>query len=451
MGPTGGRLAIIGLWHQGVVAAACMASRGFDVIAADGDAERVRRLAEGHAPIFEPGLDELLQEGLSAGRLRFTSDVGAAVRGRRDVWLMFDTAVDENDRSDLGEVFAAVEEAAAHIEPETVMLVTAQVPVGTCDRLKNLVGERSGGKRFGIAYSPENLRLGQAIERFLNPALPVVGADEEWVFERLDRYLGQLSDRWERTDLRTAEMIKHALNAFLATSVTFGNEIGNLCDVVGADARRVAEVLRLEPRVGSRAMILPGLGFSGGTLARDMQTLRGLGDERQTETFMFDGIWKANQRQLLLPVERLVQVLGDLSGKRIGVLGLTYKPGTSTLRRSAALLIIARLAEAGAVVSAHDPRADRGEVQALTDFLFHDDPYAALEGCEAVVLVTGWPEYRELDFTKILAGMKGDFFLDCNNMLDGGRMRALGFRYAGIGTGEWARLISAERREAGEV
>ncbi|MBI3635057.1 MAG: UDP-glucose/GDP-mannose dehydrogenase family protein [Candidatus Rokubacteria bacterium] len=428
---------VIGLWHQGVVGAACLADLGHDVVAADSDAARVARLAAGRAPLFEPGLDDLVAAGLAAGRLRFTTDVAGAARGRPYVLLMFDTPVNERDESDLGEVLAAAAAIAPGLAPDAAVLVTAQVPVGTCDRLAGIMREKSPHGRFGIAYSPENLRLGQAIERFRHPALPVLGGDAA-TLARIETLLAPLGARWERVSLRTAEMVKHALNAFLAVSVCFGNELGNLCDEVGADGQRVAEVLRLEPRVGPKAMLTPGLGFSGGTLARDVQTLRGLGDRTGLDTALLDGAWQANLAQNRLVVRKLAKVFGSLRDVPVAVLGLTYKPDTSTLRRSAALEIIADMTAQGARIAAHDPRADRDELARHPEFRFCDDPYAAATGARALVIVTAWPEYRELDLDRLKRAMAEPVIIDTANMLDAERATSKGFRYLDVGRGRTA-------------
>ncbi len=387
-------------------------------------------------PLFEPGLDELIQKGLRSGKLTFSSDVAGSVKGCPFVLIMFDTPVNERDESDLTEVLETSVEIAPALENEVVLYVTAQVPVGTCDQIAQRVRETNPSLSFGIAYSPENLRLGQAINRFLNPVLPVVGADLPITLDRLEPLLSLLNaDHWERVNLRTAEMTKHALNAFLAISVCFANELGNLCDEVGADGHRVAEVLRLEPRVGVKAMLFPGLGFAGGTLARDMQTLRSLGDRSGVETPLLDGAWESNSRQNRLVLRKLKNAFGSLSGKKATVLGLTYKPDTSTLRRSAALEIVAEMAREEMRVSAHDPKADRTEVASHDNFRFFEDVYAAVTDADALVLMTPWPEYKSLDFALIRRLMSGSLVIDTANLFDAKLLQQLGFKYLDIGRG----------------
>lgn len=428
------KVAVIGLWHQGVVGAACLADLGCDIVAADHDEARIAQLNNGRAPLYEPGLDELIQKGLRAGRLRFTTDVAEAVRGRSLVMIMFDTPVNENDESDLSEISATAKEIGLCLEPDVVILVTAQVPVGTCDEIKTLLGTTR------VAYSPENLRLGQAIERFRNPPLPVIGTDDPATLDRIEKLLALFPVQWQRVSLRTAEMTKHALNSFLALSICFANELGNLCDEVGADGHRLAEVLRLEPRIGAKAMLFPGLGFSGGTLARDLQTLRQLGNRYGIATPLLDGARTSNQNQNRIVLRKLRGVLGEnLQGRRIAVLGLTYKPDTSTLRRSAALEIISELARAGAVVAASDPRADRQELKLCEALRFCEDPYEAMRGADAVVLMTPWKQYRDLDFDRIKASVARPIVVDTANLWPADALLGKGFTYLDIGRGRSAK------------
>lgn len=429
------KIGIIGLWHQGVVGAGCFAQMGHEVTAADADMTRVKQLQAGRAPIYEPGLDDLLRRELASGRLQFTNDMAACVRGCRDVLFMFDTPVNDRDESDLTEFFEAARAVTPHLVEDSVVVVTAQVPVGTCDRLRDLIRQARPGLRFDVAYIPENLRLGAAIERFLEPALPVIGADGVTTFQRVARIFAGTKAQWHHVPVRTAEMTKHALNGFLATCISFANEIGNLCDEVGADAVKIAEVLRLEPRVGSKAMLFPGLGFSGGTLARDMQTLRRIGAEHHLPTPLLDGVWEANARQNGMVLRKLLKQFGTLKSIRVAVLGLTYKPGTSTLRRSAALEIIGQLVREGAVVTATDPKADRAELARATGFVFYERPEDAIEGADAVVLITPWPEYRDLPWASLRSLMRGGVFVDTANLLDPLLMKEAGYSYKGFGRG----------------
>ena len=426
---------VLGLWHQGIVGAAVLAELGYSVVAADHDAAKISRLNSGCAPLFEPGLDGLIQKGLQSGKLRFCSDVAEAVRERPFVLIAHDTPVNDRDESDLSEVLSTAAEIAPSLASEVVLYVTAQVPVGTCDRISQIIREHNPSLKFGIAYSPENLRLGQAIDRFRHPALPVIGSDNAATLDRVEQLLAPLGVKWERVGLRTAEMTKHALNTFLATSICLANELGNLCDEVGADGQRIAQVLRLEPRIGAKAMLFPGLGFAGGTLARDVQTLRALAGSSGLASPLLDGIMESNGRQNRLVLRKLKKVFGDLKGVPAAVLGLTYKPDTSTLRRSAALEIIADLVREGMQIRAHDPKADRTEIATHGEFQFFEDVYEAIAGAEALVLITPWPEYKSLDYARVGKLMAGRVVIDTANLLDAARLEGMGFKYLDIGRG----------------
>jgi UDPglucose 6-dehydrogenase len=429
------KIAVLGLWHQGVVGAACLADMGHSVVGVDMDTDRVARLRRGQAPLYEPGLDALLAKGLASGRLTFSTDDAGAVRDASHVFVMFDTPVDDNDESDLTGIFQAFERIAPALRRDADVLVTAQVPVGTCDALAGLIAKANPAASATIAYMPENLRLGQAIERFMAPVLPVIGCDDAAAFQRLMEVLAPLAPQWRQVSLRTAEMVKHALNGFLGLSICFANELGNICDAVGADGKRVGEVLRLEPRVGPKAMLSPGLGFSGGTLARDMQTLRRLGRRFGLDTPLLDGAWQSNAEQNRFVIRKLARALPQLAGGRVAVLGLTYQADTSTLRRSAAMEVVDDLVKAGAVVSAHDPRADRDEVRSHGGFAFFEDPLEAVAGAEALVLMTPWSEYRDIDLREVKRRMAKPYVLDTAGLWEAERLIGLGFVYDDIGRG----------------
>lgn len=302
-----------------------------------------------------------------------------------------------------------------------------------------IFNRRSGEFSIGVdsmACVPENLRLGQAIERFLRPDLLVFGADNDQTMTRVEALFSPIPGPRVRVDLRTAEMVKHAINAYLATCISLGNELANLCDEVGADALRVAEALRLESRVSPKAPLLPGLGFAGGTLARDMKVLTKLAERYHYPAPFLKGVLELNRLQNATVIHRLERLIGSLNAKTIGVLGLTYKPGTSTLRRSAAVEIIRSIVAQGAAVRAYDPKADPAEMAPfLQEFTVCDDPYAAAQGAHAVVLVTPWPEFKELDLARLRTLMHGPVFLDAANMLDPDRITQAGFLYQGIGRG----------------
>lgn len=437
------KVCVIGLWHLGTVTSACLAELGYQVVGVEQDAAKVAKLNRGNPPLFEPGLAELMATHLASGRLRYTSDLGSAVADAPYVLIAHDTPVDDQDAPDLAPIIQAVENLAGHLGDGTTVVVSSQVAVGTCEALADRLRALAPGRRFGMACVPENLRLGQAIERFLRPDLLVLGADGDQTMAKVEALFSPIPGPRVRVDLRTAEMTKHAINAYLATCISLSNELANLCDEIGADALRVAEALKLESRVSPKAPLLPGLGFAGGTLARDMKVLANLAERYHYSAPFLNGVLALNRLQNATVVHRLEKLLGSLRGKTVGVLGLTYKPGTSTLRRSAAVGIIRNIVAQGASVRAYDPKADPAEIAPLRqEFIVCDDPYAVSQGAHAIVLVTPWPEFKGLDFARLRALMQSFVFLDTANMLDPDQVTQAGFVYQGIGRG------SAHRKEA---
>lgn len=430
------KVCVLGLWHLGSVSAACLADLGYRVVGVDRDAARVQALNAGRPPLYEPGLQELLARGLASGRLRFSADMEQGVAGAPYVLIAYDTPVDEHDEVDLSDIFAVVEEMAPFLEGGTTLIVSSQVPVGTCDRLAATVRRARPSLDFGIACLPENLRLGQAIERFKCPEFLVFGANDDATHEHVEQLFAAVDAPKLRLDLRTAEMTKHALNAYLATSISLANEIANLCDEVGADALKVTQALRLDSRVSPRAPLNPGLGFAGGTLARDMKVLCALASENGYEAPLLRAVLSVNERQNRMIAARLVQLIPDRRGLTVGLLGLTYKPGTSTLRRSPGLELAATLAAEGISVKAHDPRVEPADLQPYLDILaFCPDPYLVADGSDAVVLVTDWPELRRLDFARMRTLMRSPVLLDPQNLLDADSLAAMGFVYQAVGRG----------------
>lgn len=437
------KVCVVGLWHLGAVTSACLAELGCQVVGVERDPSKAANLNRGIPPIFEPGLAELMAKHLASGRLRYTTDLADGVAQAPYVLVAYDTPVDDQDDPDLAPINATVEHLAGHLEEGATVIVSSQVPVGTCETLASRLRSLAPELRFGMACVPENLRLGQAIERFLRPDLLVLGVDNDQTMAKVEVLFSPVPGPRVRVDLRTAEMTKHAINAYLATCISLGNELANLCDEVGADALRVAEALRLESRVSPRAPLLPGLGFAGGTLARDMKVLTKMAEQYHYPAPFLNGVLALNRLQNATVIRRLEKILGSLRDKTIGVLGLTYKPDTSTLRRSAAVDIIRNVVAQGATVRAYDPKADLAEIAPFRqEFTVCDDPYAVAEGANAIVLVTPWPEFRELDFARLRAPMHGAMFLDTANMLDPDQVTRAGFLYQGIGRG------SAPRRAA---
>jgi UDPglucose 6-dehydrogenase len=324
---------VLGLWHLGTVTAACLASAGHDVTGLDFDAAVVSCLSNGKAPLFEPGLDDLVKAGLAGGRLRFGTHA-AIVDDADIVWIAYDTPVDDDDQADVAFVTDRVTRVFPHLRDGAFVLISAQVPVGTTRHLEWTFATEARGRLVEFAYSPENLRLGNAISAFTHPDRVVVGLRSTADRERVADLLRPFTARIEWMSVESAEMTKHALNAFLATSITFINEIAALSEQVGADASEVERGLKSEARIGPKAYLSPGGAFAGGTIARDVVFLSELGHARGVATHLLSSIKPSNDAHRAWAQQRLEQLLDGVSGKTIAVWGLTYKPGTDTLRRS---------------------------------------------------------------------------------------------------------------------
>jgi len=427
----GFRVCVVGLWHLGCVYSGCLARLGYRVIGTDEDTRIIEKLKEGKPPIFEPGLDNLVAEGMAHGSLDFVEDIERGALDADYVVIAYDTPVDAEDRVDLSPIFRAANRLKIATRHAT-FVVSSQVPVGTCEQIAMMLSD--GGIAPDLAYVPENLRLGEAIERFMKPEMIVIGANSPSTISKVQALFAPINTKVIQMDLRSAEMAKHALNAFLATSISFANEVGNICDLVGADALNVAKALRSDSRIGQKALLRPGLGFAGGTLARDLRILQEAGKMHGYETILLDSVLDVNQRQNASIVNRLKLLVGELGGKSVAVLGLTYKSGTSTLRRSAALEIISRLQQEGAAVKAFDPQVSRSDVAGET-FLLCDDPYEVCENADILVVLNDWPGFVDLDFKRIRGIMRVPTMLDTQNLLDPSKVAESGIRCIGMGRG----------------
>jgi len=409
----GMRVAVYGLWHLGCVTAACLAEAGHAVVGLDLDAAVVEGLQRGRPPLEEPGLAELAAAGLRSGRLSFTTHPENALADARVLWVTFDTPVDEQDLADVGFVRSRLEAVADAVRSGTLVLISSQVPVGFTEALAHDWQVRG----IQCAYSPENLRLGEALERFQRPERVVLGIRNEADRAVLTDLFQPLGARIEWVTVESAEMIKHALNAFLATSVAFINEVGRLCEVSGADAKEVERGLRSDGRVGARAYLTPGAAFAGGTLARDVRLLRQLGARSGIGTPLLDGVWASNAEQQAWVLRTLERLAGPLSQSVVAVLGLTYKPGTSTLRRSAAIEACAWLSQRGFGVQAHDPTVTAAGPELPPAVRLCSSPQEALAGADVALVATPWPDYRALQADEVVGLMRRPQIVDTGRFL----------------------------------
>ncbi|HEX7155400.1 MAG TPA: nucleotide sugar dehydrogenase [Thermoanaerobaculia bacterium] len=421
------RICVAGLWHLGSVVSACLTSAGHDVVGLDPDTNTTRTLAAGQPPLFEPGLEQLVQQGLATGKLRFTSVAADAVREAELVWITYDTPVDEDDHADVEVVRDHVASLFPLLVDGTLVVLSSQLPVGSTRLLEERYAASGRAERVTFACSPENLRLGKAIESFLQPARVVCGVRNDADRAKLSAALAPITANIEWMSVESAEMTKHALNAFLATSVAFINEIAVVCEAAGADAKEVERALKSDPRIGPRAYLSPGGAFAGGTLARDIAYLSAI-----RPLPLISSVKTSNDAHKSWAREKLQSVLGELRGRTIAVWGLTYKPGTDTLRRSSSIELCRWLAAAGATVRAHDPAVKSlpPELASLIDLRSTADD--AAHGADAVVIATEWPDYRELAATAL---PQDAIVIDANRFVAGVLAGRTGIRYYTVGKG----------------
>lgn len=429
------KFCVVGLWHQASVLSACLADMGHRVRGVGEDAAAVESLNTGVAPVHEPKLGAILRRNLKAGRLKYTTDYREALAGAEFAYIAIDTPVDAHDQSDLGSILEAARRVGRGISGDLVLCITAQVPVGTCERLAALVQEQNPPGACEVVYVPEFLRLGMAVDTFRRADRFVIGAQNREVAERVAQLYAPLKRPILITGLRSAEMAKHACNTFLATSISFINEIAALCDEVGVDAVEVARAMKLDRRIGRYAFLSPGLGFTGGTLGREVQALQQLGHEYGCGTPLLDAVMTVNQMRGHLVKWRLERIYESLDGLQVGVWGLTYKAGTSTLRRSVAIEIIRDLTVCGVKVKAFDPLARLDAEPDLPPFQVCPDPYTAGEGCDAIVLITEWDGFRYIDLKRLRRVMRRPVFIDTRNAFDPAAMQRVGFLYSAVGRG----------------
>jgi len=427
------KICVLGLWHLGSVTAACMAALGHHVVGVDFDEQRVVSLSGGTAPLLEPGLEELLRSGLASGRLRFSRTLAEAAAGAQVLWVTNDTPIgsDGEPQSDL--IIQQLEHVLPMLDAGTLVLVSSQLPIGSIRALQQrAIGLRSG-RSVNCACLPENLRLGSALRDFLRPDRIIVGLASTSDRHVLEELLGTIGAPIEWMSLESAEMTKHALNAFLATSVTFANEVASICEVVGADAKEVERGLKSDRRIGAGAYLAPGAAFAGGTLARDVGFLTGVGRARGITTPLLASILPSNAAHRLWAQKMLHTLFADLSRTTIAVWGLTYKSGTDTLRESPAVELCEWILREGAQLRVHDPVVRSLPPQWGSAVARTDSPLAAVRGAQALVLAVDWPVYREVDGAELLQSIDQLVVLDPNRMRPDLATAAARLRYLAVG------------------
>ncbi|HEU4769241.1 MAG TPA: UDP-glucose/GDP-mannose dehydrogenase family protein [Pyrinomonadaceae bacterium] len=429
-------IAVIGTGYVGLVTGACFAEFGVDVTCVDVDEDKIARLLKGILPIYEPGLDQLVAKNAQAGRLRFTTDVSQAVQQSLVIFLAVGTPPKPDGSPDLSYVEAAAGSIADHMNGYKVIVTKSTVPIGTGEHIRELITTRKKTRaNFGIVSNPEFLREGAAINDFMRPDRVVIGSrDEEAIAIMKDLYrpLYLIEAPFVITSLEAAELTKYAANAFLATKVSFINEIANLCDKIGCDVHDVARAIGMDKRIGSK-FLHPGPGFGGSCFPKDTRALASVARQYDCSSQIVDAVIDVNQRQgeqMMLKIRTLV---GNLKGKTIAVLGLAFKPETDDMREAPAIGIIKSLLDDGAKVTAYDPVAKSEAMKVLPDIVYADDEYAAVTGADALVFVTEWNQFRALDLIRIRDLMKSPKVADLRNIYEPEDMREMGFEYVGVG------------------
>jgi UDPglucose 6-dehydrogenase len=429
------QMCVIGVGYVGLVTGACFADLGNRVIALDINEERIKNLKKGVMPIYEPGLEELVERNLHAGRLSFTTSYAEALKGAEFAFIAVGTPSGDNGEADMQYVAAAAKSIAKNMTAPLIIINKSTVPIGTGDWVADIVTEAQPEPvPFSVVSCPEFLREGVAIADFMNPHRTVIGSLHRDAAEKVAQLHLPLRAPILITDLRTAEMIKYASNAFLATKISFINEVADICETLGADVKEVAAGMGYDKRIGA-AMLDAGLGWGGSCFPKDVKALAFMAEEKGVEPRILNTVTKANYDRRGKVVRLVEEMAGGLMGKTIGLLGLAFKPNTDDMREAASIDIARGFLEAGANVRAYDPVAMDNARHHLPAVKMMDDPYKLAEGCDALVVVTEWNEFKNLDLAKVRDGMKNPVLFDGRNIYEPAEMRALGFTYRGIGRG----------------
>ncbi len=429
-------ICIIGTGYVGLVTGACLAEFGMNLICVDNVQQKIDLLQQGKISIHEPGLEDLVLKNMREGRLSFSTSIRDGVASSLVIFIAVGTPSKDDGSADLRAVEEVAKEIARYMNGYKVVVVKSTVPVGTCHRLKQLVRDHQVNPTpFDIVSNPEFQREGSAVEDFMRPDRVTIGAESEQaiaIMKDIYSALYLIETPFVITSLETAEMIKYAANSFLATKVTFINEIANLCEIVGADVHHVARAMGLDGRIGKK-FLHPGPGFGGSCFPKDTRALSKIARERGYVFKILDSVIEVNEEQKQRMVMKIKEKVGDLRGKTIGILGLSFKPNTNDIRESSSIAIIQGLLAMGAKVRAFDPAAMEETQAVLPELEYGKDAYDVAKGADALVLATEWNQFRRLDLQRIKNLLKSPIFIDLRNVYDPDQMKRLGFNYCGVG------------------
>lgn len=429
-------ICVVGTGYVGLVTGACFAEFGLKVICVDKDVKKIKDLSNARIPIFEPGLEELVKRNIKDERLSFSTDLADAVRKSLAILIAVGTPSREDGSADLSYVEAVAQSIAENMNGYKIIITKSTVPVGTGERIRKIIGEKQKEKNdFDIVSNPEFLREGAAIEDFMRPNRVVIGAESDHaiaIMKDLYSPLYLIETPFVITDIKTAEMIKYASNAFLATKVSFINEIANICERVGADVHMVARGMGLDKRIGPK-FLHPGPGYGGSCFPKDTQAIVNIAKEHTYDFEIVKAVIKVNEKQRMLMVEKIKKAIGDLKDKMIGILGLSFKPNTDDMREAPSVSIIRGLQKEGAKIRAFDPAAMDEAKKFLSDVEYCSDPYEVANNSDALVILTEWNQFRNLDIDKIRDLLKRPILIDMKNIYDPKKIKAAGIRYTGVG------------------
>jgi UDPglucose 6-dehydrogenase len=431
------QICVIGTGYVGLVTGVCFADLGNSVSCLDIDQDRIAKLKKNIMPIYEPGLEEIVDRNVQAKRLSFTTDYPDALKRADFAFIAVGTPSGVDGEADLQYVRDAAEKIAEIVDHSIIIVNKSTVPVGTGDWVAEIIKKKRGKAEldFAVVSNPEFLREGSAISDFMSPDRVVLGSVDRAAAEKVAQLYQPLRCPFLITDLRTAEMIKYASNAFLATRISFVNEIANICEELGADVREVAAGMGLDKRIG-RAFLDAGLGWGGSCFPKDVKALRHMAELNNTNPHLLKAVMEINQNQRRRVVFKLRKALGgSLIEKEIGVLGIAFKPNTDDIREAPALEVIHLLENEGAHVRAYDPQAMENAAKILKKVKLCKNPYEVAKGADALILATEWNEFKQLDFKRIHQSMRTPILMDGRNQWDGNALRSLGFSYFGVGQG----------------
>lgn len=422
------KVAVLGLWHLGLVTAACLAKAGHEVIGYDSDHDIIANLQQNQLPIFEPGLEELVTLMQAEKKLQFTGET-EQLKNADVIWINFDTPVDENDIADIDFVIKAFQNVSSYVKDHALVLISSQLPVGTTRKIKQQFSNQT--VRFG--YIPENLRLGKAIQVFTEPDRFVVGLEDQQDQSIIRALLGAFTDKFIWMSIESAEMTKHALNAFLALSVTFINEVASLCEKVGANASEVEAGLKSEERIGPKAYLKAGSAIAGGTLLRDIHYLNQIGKKCERDVPVLSAVLQSNTYHKAWVQRKVSEIFSELKNKKIAVLGLTYKVNTNTLRRSLAIETCHWLHHQGAMIQAFDP-AVKVLPENYTHFIqLKNSLQETLSEADAVIVATEWPDFKTLAADHLIENVNQPIVIDANGFLMNGLGNDKRIHYCSVG------------------